>query len=316
MVGQFPEGVELHVRNLQWFLRGLDYHIYIVTTPKVFDNIDINTAEVTFITRPTAQDEFAENPQTGYVNFWRWFPTLIKNYRIEPEWFLFMEQDLWFFEQFDSFPPSDTVKTFYREPGEYHNIMLNDEILQPHLWEGTTLVNSAIVTRALKAKVRFGYYAESFFDRNRERYEGLFGGKITIAQWTRPETMGEFSLYCALEERVQWQEVEKAVHLRGPEIVHRKCAEFYRGGTQESVTAVQAALPDVDIYTAVAVYYIAGAWRRREQIDWRNASEELEHSLLKVAATAGHWMAPEQYSRLLEVLAQIEKARGRDSRAT
>ncbi len=35
VVAHFPDGVDLHVRNLNWFLDRTDYHIYIITLPKV-----------------------------------------------------------------------------------------------------------------------------------------------------------------------------------------------------------------------------------------------------------------------------------------
>jgi hypothetical protein len=310
MVGHFPDGIDLHVRNLKWFLGATDYHVYIVTTPKRLDQITVKDDKVTFIVKPTPEGEFAESPRNpGFVNFWKWFPAIVRHYKIDPGWFLFMEQDLWFFDKFDCVPEPKTIKTFFSEKGPYHNIMLNDQVLQPHIWEGTHLINAEIVKRAIDFKIDFGYRAKSLLDRDREHYEKLFGGKLSISMWTEPETLTDFALYCALEERVGWDEVEKAVHLQGPEILHRRYPQLYNGYNQELLDHAQREVPYIDICAALAAYYIAGNWKRCEQINWSSAGIKVKRDLSKVARSADQWMTKEQYGRLLEVLAHLEKAR-------
>ena len=307
MIGQFPDGIDLHVRNLKWFLNATDYHIYIITVPSVLEQINVRDDKVTFITRPTPEDDFSQNPKTGFVNFWRWFPAIVKHYKIRPEWFLFMEQDLWFFEKFDGVPEPKTVKTFYPDKSDYHNIMLNDQVLQPRIWEGAHLISAEIVNRAIDFNIKFAYYANTFLDRNREHYEKLFGGKISISMWTRPETMSEFSLYCALVERVGWDEIEKAVHFRGPEILHRKYPQIYNDCNQELLDDVQNRMPDINVYLAVAIFYIAGNWKDCKHIKWENAGWTVKRDLRKIVGTSDQWMAKEQYDRLLQVLNYLDK---------
>src|ERR1041384_3686122 len=84
MIGHFPDGVDLHVRNLKWFLHGTDYHIYIVTSPKWLNQIDRRDDKVTVIVKPTPGDEFVDSAQNpGFINFWKWFPAIIQHYRID-----------------------------------------------------------------------------------------------------------------------------------------------------------------------------------------------------------------------------------------
>ena len=306
MTHQFPDGIDLHVRNLKWFLDATDYHIYIITLPERLEKINIKDDKVTFITKPTPQDEFTMNPQTGWVDFWSWFPAIVKHYKISPEWFLFMEQDLWFFEKFDCAPEPRTVKTFYPHKSDYHNIMLNDRVLQPRIWEGAHLISAEVVNRAIDFNIKFAYYAESFLDRDRERYEMLFGGKISISMWTRPETMGEFSLYCALEERLGWNESEKAVHLVGPEVLHRNCPQTYNSCDQELLDEAQNRIPRIDVYLAIAIYYIAGNWKDCKHVKWDSWSQT-KRDLRMIALTADQWMTQDQYNRLLQVLNYLDK---------
>jgi hypothetical protein len=302
VVAHFPHGVDLHVRNLKWFLHGSDYHIYIVTLPRVLEQIKTRTEQVSFITKPTPRDDFAENPKTGFVNFWKWFPAMIEHYDIDPEWYLLMEQDLWFFEKFDGVPEPGTIKTFFSEKSTYHNVMLNDQMLQPHLWEGTHLVNAAIVKRAIDFKIDFGYRVNSLLDRKREQYEKRFGGKLSIAGWTAPETLSEFALYCALEERVGWAEVEKAVHLQGPELLHRKYPELYERYDEALLSRAQREIPYIDIYAAAVLYCIAGNWIDCASVNWEKAGADLRSDLSKLAVHAHEWMTKEQHGRFVKVL--------------
>jgi hypothetical protein len=307
MVGHFPDGVELHVRNLKWFLADTDYHIYVVSLPGLREQMDINDERLTIITQPTPQHAFIVNRETGFVNFWKWFPAIIHYYSIRPEWFLFMEQDLWFFERFDSVPQLNTIKTFFSEKSAYHSILLDDRVLQPHLWEGTHLVSAAIVNRAIDFKIDFGYRVKSLLDRNRQHYEKLFGGKLSISMWTGPETLSDFALYCALEERVGWTEVEKAVHLQGPELLHRKYPQIYCGHNEDLLTQAQREIPYIDVYTAIAVYYIAGVWKGCENVRWENAGDNLRRDLSKVGLTASEWMTKQEHARLVEILSRIQE---------
>jgi hypothetical protein len=308
MVGHFPDGVDLHVRNLKWFLGDTDCQIYVISSPKRLKQINIRDEKVTLIGRPTPQDDFIESPHNpGFINFWKWFPAIIKHYRIDPEWFLFMEQDLWFFEKFDRFPEPGTIKTFFSEKSPYHNIMLDDRVLQPHLWEGTHLINAAIVKRAIDFKIEFGYRAKSFLERNREHYERLFGGKLSVSMWRGPETLSDFALYCALEERVKWTETEKAVHLQGPELLHRKCPQIYRGYDEELLKQAQREIPYIDVYAAMALYYIAGNWTTCDDVKWEKAGDTLRRDLSSVGLTAHEWMTRQQHARFLEVLNRIQR---------
>jgi hypothetical protein len=317
MVGHFPDGIDLHVRNLKWFLSPTEYHIYIVTLPKVLEKLRIDDEKVTFITRPTAQNEFVENPNTGFINFWRWFPAILRQYHIDPEWFMLMEQDLWFFEKFDSLPEHNTIKTFFSEQGDYHHVLLNDQMLQPHLWEGTHLINAEIVKRAIDFKIDFGYRAKSLLDRNRKHYESRFGGKLTISRWTAPETLSDFALYCALEERVGWIEVEKAVHLQGPELLHRQYPQLYRGSDEELLRRAQREIPYIDVYAAAAMYYMAGNWANCRNVKWEQAGANLRDDLSKIALRAHEWMPSETHARLIELLDRfrttpVDTARGQN----
>ena len=88
MIGQFPHGINLHVRNLRWALTDED-HIFIITLPQFIKEFNlINDKTITYI-------PFEACANTGFITFWREFPKIVKEYNINPEWFMFMEQDIW-----------------------------------------------------------------------------------------------------------------------------------------------------------------------------------------------------------------------------
>ena len=87
MIGQFPDGIDLHVRNLRWALSEKD-HIYIVTNGLFIKKFNLlNDERVTYIDFRKCDDI-----QT-FIPFWEEFPTIVREQRIDPQWFLSMEQD-------------------------------------------------------------------------------------------------------------------------------------------------------------------------------------------------------------------------------
>jgi len=68
--------------------------------------------------------------------------------------------------------------------------------------------------------------------------EERFGGLIGLFDNHLPDTMDELNLFCALEARVAFEREVPAVHLRGPETLHRRFPEIYRGATRAQVEAV------------------------------------------------------------------------------
>jgi hypothetical protein len=133
--------------------------------------------------------------------------------------------------------------------------------------------------------------------------------------WTGPETLTDFALYCALKERVGWSEVEKAVHLQGPELLHRKYPQIYRGYDEELLSQAQRDIPYVDVYAAIAMYYIAGTWTECEDVKCEKAGDNLRRDLSNVALKAHEWMTKQQHTRLFEVLNRIQQSRPGTARA-
>jgi len=292
MVGQFPDGIDIHVRNLKWALSE-DDHIFIITLPAFIESFGLkNDNQVTYI--PFIAQNVTEN---GFINFWKHFPRIIKEYQIYPEWFLFMEEDIWFFAK----PPiQDDPKMIrgFLPRGSYRNIMLNDQIMHNRIWEGAQAIHSSIVQNAIEFGIDFSFVRNTFLTKNQKKYDEEFGGHITMSMYQNPDTFDEFGLYCALVEKTQIEHEVKALHVRGPESMHRMYPDVYLYATKERLHEIQKKLPYVDVLLVVAVYYTVGLWKHIHHLDWTKAQKESKREIARLLLTGSEWMTFEEYTRL------------------
>ncbi|MFN2541482.1 MAG: hypothetical protein ABR514_04845, partial [Chthoniobacterales bacterium] len=107
---------------------------------------------------------------------------------------------------------------------------------------------------------------------------------------------------CALEEGVGWTDVEKAVHLQGPELLHRKYERLYHEYDKDLLEQAQRELPYIDVYAAAAMYYIAGNWPGHHDVPWERAGANLRSDLSKIALRAHEWMLQAAHARLVELV--------------
>lgn len=291
MVGQFPDGIDLHARNLRWALSEED-HSFIVTPAYIVSEFGLkNSGRTTYIPFDIKEK------QNGFINFWREFPHILKEYAIEPEWFLFTESDILFFARPPISDDPGKIRS-YLPQGSYRNILVGDKILHPRVWEGSQLVHGDIVRRAIKFGIDFSFVSRTFLDEDRAKYEEEFGGPITMSMYKAPDTMDEFGLYCALVEKTQIENVVKALHMRGPESLHRQFPDIYRYATKERLAEVQKKMPYLDILLAVALYYTAGTWNEIEHLDWTKAKAESKREIDRLLITGMEWMNFSEYTKL------------------
>lgn len=292
MIGQFPNGIDIHVRNLKWALSKED-HIFIITLPNFIESFGLkNDSQVTYI--PFNTQIISDK---GFINFWKDFPKLIKEYKIYPEWFLFMEEDIWFFAK-PSIQLDPKVIQGFLPRGSYRNIMLNNQIIHSRIWEGAQVVHSKIIQNAIKFGIDFSFVRNTFLNKNRKKYEDEFGGEITMSMYQNPDTFDEFGLYCALVEKTQVEHEVKALHVRGPESLHRLYPDTYLSASKERLNEIQKKIPYVDILLIIAVYYTVGLWKQIHHLDWSNAQKESKREIERLLITGGDWMTFEEYTRL------------------
>ena len=290
MIGQFPDGIDLHVRNLKWALTNQD-HIFIITSSSFIERFNLkDDNQVTYI-------PFHLNSNVKFINFWNEFPVLIKRHNIKPEWFLFMEEDIWFFAKPSIKNDPNLIQSFLCR-GEYRNIMLNNDLLHSRVWEGSQLIHGDIIRNAIDFGINFSFVNNTFVDQNREKYESQFGGKISMSMYQKPDTFDEFGLYCALVQKTNVEHEVKSVHLRGPESMHRLYPDVYHFATKERLKEIQKKLPYIDTLLVVACYYLAGLWKKIEHLDWTKTQKESMKEIERVLRTGKEWLTAHEYDKL------------------
>ncbi len=297
MFGQYPHGIDLHVRNLKWALTK-DDHVYIVTLPKIIEDFKLESGgNVTYI-------PFHHIDEGDFINFWAGFPGIIKNLNIKPQWFQFMEGDIWFHKK-PGFVPRNPkeIANYLPLQTHYHAVMAGNKLLQPRVWEGGTLVHGDVVRRAIDNDISFSFVKEFFCEFDPDYWEDLMGGRISLRYFKAPDTFDEFNLYCALIEKSKICHFDRAVHLRGPESLHRKFPHLYNTCTDEQLVEPSKVLPYLCVYGAIAPYYIDGHWKG--MIQWHKMKPEFQKEFVRLLPTASEWMKPEEYVRLVEITEAI-----------
>jgi hypothetical protein len=302
MIGQFPDGIDMHARNLRWALSEQD-HIYIVTTGSFIKNYNLqNDQRVTYI-------DFGErdNIQT-FLPYWEEFPRIVRERGIDPEWFLFMEQDIWFHEKIKDDPPPDPKEIRGHLPLDtaYHAVLLDNELLvHPRIWEGSVLLHGPLVQRALLYGIDFGQHNNLFISKDKPYWDKLAGGTVRFGLYDHCDTMDELTLYCALVEKTTMTHCPRAVHLRGAEAIHRYQPELYQWIEEERLCSIADLWKPWNycLYAAVALYFIAGNWK--QGADWKRMQRRYQWQFKKLVPTAREWMKPEEYERLERIVAAL-----------
>ncbi|QEH38558.1 hypothetical protein OJF2_71610 [Aquisphaera giovannonii] len=305
MIGRFPHGIGLHVRNLRWALSGRD-HSVIVTFGSYIEQLGLRSDDrVTYIACGEPGDP------RRFFPFWKEFPRIVRDRGIDPEWFLFMEQDIWFHAPIEGDPPpgAGEIRAFLPPSEVYHAVLRGGELYHPRVWEGANLVHGPLVHRAIDYGIDFSGHADLFIRADKEDWDRRAGGTISLREYERPDTMDEFTLYCALVEGTRMTHSPRAAHLQGPEALHRLSPEIYEGCGAEKLGRVADQWRDyMCASAAVAVYYIAGNWDR--EADWRRIQRRYRPEFRSLIPSAREWMEPREYERLERVVAGFSAGPG------
>lgn len=284
MIGQYPHGIDLHVRNLRWALNKED-KIFIVTLPEFISQFNLkDNDQVKYI-------PFAHSGGS-FIPFWESFPTILGKLNINPEWFLFMEEDIWFHKKNLPIPKSTEIMNYLPLQMDYHAIMRDGKVIHARVWEGGTLVNKSIVRRAINSGISFSF-VNNFFYEKEDKWKN-----IALKYFKISDTFDEFGLYCALVESTKMLYKDYCVHLRGPESLHRKFPELYDSCTENDIAIAQKTLPYLCVRAGIAPYYIDGHWKG--SIDWKKIDKKYCAEFKKLSKC--EWMTEKERERLNIIL--------------
>jgi hypothetical protein len=208
-----------------------------------------------------------------------------------------MEQDILFHEK-PAIPHNKNIIRSFLPEGDYRSIYLNNKKIHGRVWEGSQLIHSSIIYKACELGINFSFTKDTFLNKSRPQYEEAFGGKIWQTMYSHPDTMDEFSLYCALIEKTQIDYNVKAIHIRGPESIHRKFPEIYYGATKEQLLEVQNKIKYIDVEQVISFYYLVGLWNEINVV----LSDDILKDYRTLLKHGEKWLGANELTRLKEIL--------------
>lgn len=233
-IAQHYKNPEIHIKNLMWALSNYEYKIIIQTYKKHnlkskiknFKNIEIK--------------EVDEDPNVFY-HFWNESNKIFEQYLKETDFFLFIEQDIFFVKK-PIINPQDSI--VINLASDYLSVYDSNKIkLYPRIWEGATFINKEIIKTAINDNVHFGDCCESFkkniYKSCGEYFtfslKSQFKSFKEISDRCLLDTLLEFSFYCFLRKykyriennNFEYEYGDFVVHLRGIDMMCHDNPKIY-----------------------------------------------------------------------------------------
>ena len=309
MVGHWPSGLPLHIKNLSWALAAFTHETYVVTTPEIKAAYEGMLPNVHFI-------EFDSKGAT-WIPFWKAFPEIVREYRIDGDFFLLMELDIWFHEPILSLPQRTNEIINHVPLFERHSMMVGGQIYHYRTWEGANLFYGEIIRRAIEDGIKFWnvppHIYPYFFEKNRSEWEEKLGGEIGLYRFyesDRPDTMDEMCFYCPMVHQTKAVFDNRAVHPRGAETVHWAAPKFaqekqYLNLSTPDIKRLSREFLYLDPYLALAAFFLSGDYETASRFEWSEMEGPNKDLLRLVSARYREWMDVESQKRLEELLALL-----------
>jgi hypothetical protein len=289
MVGQWPHGLSLHLDNLKWALGEHQHQSWVVTTEEIQKKYQPKYPSVRFFSVP--------HRGMTFIPFWDIFPRLVKEQKIDGNSFLLMEQDIFFVEKIGVPSVDPQVITNYLPLSRYHAMTLNGELYHHRVWEGANLLHRNLIHGAIREGIKFTFTKNYFFEKERAAWEEKLGGKIGMIEFKAVDTMDEMCYYCPMRHNTRTVHEDKAVHLRGPETIHRKHPTLYHHMTPEGMAMIQKELRYLDLYVILAAFYLAGNYKSIDGYELHKMKPENKGMFKRLRVHGKEWLG-EAHDRL------------------
>jgi hypothetical protein len=227
-VGQHSKGLDIHLRNLRWALG--DHKIVVQTFKSHQIKTDVPNVEII---------EHEADTKKWYY-FWDHTHEIIKRYAPETDWFLLMEQDIFFTSK-----PTDQI--FAKEPiqlslesGYLAIFDSQKKMVYPRIWEGATFIKSNLLIEAIEKGVSLGGHPRWHDDLAKNYYTTLNGidyPKVQeyIDSFDSYDTLFAFSFFCfknkisfrSTAASIAYEIGNHVVHLRGADMFLRDEPDLY-----------------------------------------------------------------------------------------
>ena len=306
MAGHWPSGLPLHIKNLSWALAAFTHEIYVVATPEIKAAYESVLPNVRFI-------EF-DGKGVAWIPFWKAFPEIVREHRIDGDFFLLTELDIWFHEPLLSLPQRTNEIINHLPFIKRHSMTVGGQIYHYRVWEGANLFYGEIIQRAIDDGIKFWDAPPNiypyFFEKNRSEWEEKLGGEIGLYQYVssdRPDTMDEVCFYCPMVHETKAVFDDRATHLRGAETVHWAAPQFssekqYLNLSTDDIRQLSKKLLYLDPYVALAAFFLSGDYETASRFEWSDMKETNKDLFRSLSARYREWMDAESQKRYEELL--------------
>jgi hypothetical protein len=289
MVGQWHHGLPLHLGNMKWALGQFVHESYVVTTNEIKRTYEKLFPKVHFIGVPN---------KGGFIKFWDMFPSIVKEHKIDADFFLLMEQDIFFHNKLVSLPHDEREIVNYLPLSKYHSMTVNGEIYHHRVWEGANMFYGKLIHAALQDNISFSFTRNYFFENKRQEWESKLGGPIGMHDFKIPDTMDELCYYYPMKHNTEAVHEDKAIHIRGPETIHRHFPKLYHDMTPADMDSVKKKLPYLDIYVTLAAFFISGNYESIDKYDMKKMKPENKGMFKRLRYLGREWMDPAASAKL------------------
>lgn len=232
-IAQHRLGLEIHLRNLFWALKDHDVRVIIQTYKShgfYFEDSRITLLEV-------------DSDPSLFHFFWNDTANSIRDLCGDFDFFLFMEQDVFFTKA----PLVDHSMPIQLNLHSQYLSFFDESrnLIYPRIWEGGTFVRSDLVLQALESGIRLGsekdipdwlFRSSSiYYTTNSALHLDFVKISEHVSRSVFLDTMFEFGLYCFVNQvpysimslDLNYEYGNQTVHFRGCDMIVRDNAKIY-----------------------------------------------------------------------------------------
>jgi hypothetical protein len=209
-----------------------------------------------------------------------------------------MEQDILFHNKLVSLPHDEREIVNYLPLSQYHSMTVGGKIHHHRVWEGANMLYGKLVHKSLEDNISYSFTKNYFFEKDRKKWEKKLGGEIGMVEFKLADTMDEMCYYCPMVHNTEAVHEDKAVHLRGPETIHRHFPKLYHDMGPKDMEAIKKKSPYLDIYITLASYFLSGNYKNIDKFDMSKMRPENKGMFKRLRYKGREWMDGPTSARL------------------
>lgn len=308
IAAQHPEGVELHLNNINWAIDN-PKDIYLLTFKKW------NLSKFSYKAKVIEVDEDPLQNHPFY-QFWKYEAlNLIKNLQSEiiviNQLDIFYTTKLYLYINEIKHNPDMVFNLNTPEPGRY-SLFQEEKFVYPRIYEAGLIVNRELLIKAIEKGLHFGNGIDNpdiiqFMKKNKLSFlvdnQLLPHGHPYKGGYIKGDCMAEFMLFCYMN-KIRALTRDYAIHLQAPETLHLNYPELY-SNFEKNIQELITLDPKRTAATAISLK-IAGLCSNKLIEKYKKTiSKYFQKDLINLNFNAKKWMDNRQFKEFRFILETI-----------